>query len=588
MFLCYIKQLLDRKRFGINMAFILRKGILGFLLAILSVAIVVAQGAACSDLVEMALASADANCGELGRNEVCYGYNNVQASFLSEVPDDFFDQVADKSPVADLASVQTLPMNTDTGQWGVAVMAIQAKLPNTLPGENIKFVLLGDVEVENAVAPENAFTPSEGVEISLAVDSANLRSGAGLNFNVVGGVQRGESILADGVSDNGQWLRVIKDQRPAWLSLSVVVDFPEIGNLPVLNDEFMMPMQAFYLRTGITGQQCVEAPSDVLVVQGPENFTVQLNINGANVSLGSSGAFRTINENGEDFLELTVFDGVFTIDGTLVTAGQQTRVCLGDEESRGLDGAANDLVVSCAPSSPRYVQSFGTNWCNIESLPSGILNYPINVQCPGETPPPVATTVNSSILDGTVAVDCNSFAILTGDIPATNFTLSWTPILGADSYEVAVFDNGGYQVSSSFTSGSSLPMNGGESFSSSGYVDVRAFGGGEYLCFARLSFSRSADPNEVLVQGPASPTINVFFDCSYDPGPEDWSIEILWSDGIAPVTAGHSGSAGTPANNSVVGGSTGAYIITINDPARVPFTLYLDNGDSTHYTYHCV
>jgi hypothetical protein len=570
------------------MSFFIRKAMLGFLIALLSVAIVVAQGAACSDLVEMALASADANCGELGRNEVCYGYNNVQASFLTEVPDDFFDQVADKSPVAELATVQTLPMNTDTGQWGVAVMAIQAKLPNTLPGENIKFVLLGDVEVENAVAPENVFVPSEGIEVSLTVENANLRSGAGLNFNVVGTVQLGETLLADGLSENGQWLRVVKNERPAWLSRSLVAENPEIANLPVLTDEIMMPMQAFYLRTGITGQQCVEAPSDVLVVQGPENFTVQLNINGANVSLGSSGAFRTINQDGEDFLELTVFDGVFTIDGTVVTAGQQTRVCLGDESSRGLDGAANDLVVSCAPSSPRYVQSFGTNWCNVEALPSGILNYPINVQCPGETPPPVATTVNTSALDGTVAVDCNSFAILTGDIPATNFTLVWTPINGADSYEVAVFDSGGTQVSSTFTGGSSLAMNGGESFSSSGYVDVRAFGGGEYLCFARQNFSRSADPNEVLVQGPASPTINVFFDCSYDPGPEDWSIEILWSDGIAPVTAGHSGSGGTPANNSVVGGSTGAYIITINDPARVPFTLYLDNGDGTHYTYHCV
>jgi hypothetical protein len=569
------------------MSFFIRKAMLGFLLALLSVAIVVAQGAACSDLVEMALASADANCGELGRNEVCYGYNNVQASFLTEVPDDFFDQVADKSPVAELATVQTLPMNTDTGQWGVAVMAIQAKLPNTLPGENIKFVLLGDVEVENAVAPENVFVPSEGIEVSLTVENANLRSGAGLNFNVVGTVQLGEILLADGLSENGQWLRVVKNERPAWLSRSLVAENPEIANLPVLTDEIMMPMQAFYLRTGITGQQCIEAPSDVLVVQGPENFTVQLNINGANVSLGSSGAFRTINQDGEDFLELTVFDGVFNIDGTVVTAGQQTRVCLGNEESRGLDGAANDLVVSCAPSTPRYVQSFGTNWCNVEALPSGILNYPINVQCPGETPPPVATTVNTSALDGTVAVDCNSFAILTGDIPATNFTLSWTPINGADSYEVAVFDSGGAQVSSSFTGGSSLAMNGGESFSSSGYVDVRAFGGGEYLCFARQNFSRSADPNEVLIQ--SGPAINITFICNYTPFPGEWSVQIIWSDAVAPVTAGHAGSGGTPANGSSSGGSSGSYSTTINQaPPSTSFDLFLNDGDGNHYTYHCV
>jgi hypothetical protein len=577
---------LDRKRFGMYMAFIIRKGILGFLLTILSVAIVVAQGAACSELVETALESANANCGELGRNEVCYGYNNVQASFLTEVPDDFFDQVADKSPVAELATVQTLPMNTDTGQWGVAVMAIQAKLPNTLPGENIKFVLLGDVEVENAVAPENVFVPSEGIEVSLTVENANLRSGAGLNFNVVGTVQLGETLLADGLSENGQWLRVVKNERPAWLSRSLVTENPEIASLPVLNDEVLMPMQAFYLRTGITGQQCVEAPSDVLVVQGPENFTVQLNINGANVSLGSSGAFRTINEDGEDFLELTVFDGVFTIDGTVVTAGQQTRVCLGDESSRGLDGAANDLVVSCAPSSPHYVQSFGTNWCSVESLPSGILNYPINVQCPGETPPPVATTVDTSTLDGTVPVDCNSFAILTGDIPATNFTLSWTPIDGADSYEVAVFDSGGSQVSSTFTGGSSLPMNGGESFSSSGYVDVRAYGGGEYLCFARQSFSRSADPNEVIVIAPVQTQVvpNVDFICNYDSFVGEWSLEIRWTNLAPPIIVGFfSGPSTTPINdfqNSL--NSSGVYTIQVIDPAPAA-SLTLELTDAGHY-----
>src|SRR5215510_4876639 len=109
---------------------------------LLSVAIVMAQ-ANCSALVTQALDAVDENCNSAGRNEACYGYDQVEASFLVEVADDFFTQPSNTTSIVELETIRTAPLNTETGVWGVAVMNLQADLPNTLPGQSVTFVLLG-------------------------------------------------------------------------------------------------------------------------------------------------------------------------------------------------------------------------------------------------------------------------------------------------------------------------------------------------------------------------------------------------------------------------------------------------------------
>jgi hypothetical protein len=478
----------------------LRKSIVGFLGAILSIAFVIAQASECSELVQTALESAEDNCSELGRNELCYGFDNVQARFITEVAEDYFTHISDRSPVADLVSVQTLPMDTDLGDWGVAVMNLQANVPNSIPGQNVTFVLMGNVELENEVAPEDVFVPSDGIEIHLAVNSANLRSGAGLDFNVIGGVGRNETIIADGISENEEWLRVVKNEQPAWLNRTLIVDDPEIDNLPILTDDLHTPMQAFYLRTGIGQPECLEAPNDVLLVQSPENIEIELSINGAQVRLGSSGAFRVVDIDGAPFLETLVFDGEFLVDGTSVQTGQHSFSCLGDENSRGLDGQSNDLIVTCEPSEPEAIPNYGEDWCYIESTPDEILNYRLDVLCAGENAPTGGGSASQ-----VAEVNCNSFAILTQGIPSTDFVFSWSAAAGADSYEVAVFDSNGTQISSNTTSGTSINLNGGVHFAPSGFVDVRAYRGGVYACFTRLNYSRGGDPNAAAPEGTESP-----------------------------------------------------------------------------------
>src|SRR5262245_4697373 len=108
--------------------------------ALLSVVVVVAQGT-CSELIERALSEVDSNCEALDRNNACYGFDLVQAAFISDVADDFFTTPADTSDIVDIETIATAGLDEEAGIWGVAVMNIQADLPNTIPGQNVTFVL---------------------------------------------------------------------------------------------------------------------------------------------------------------------------------------------------------------------------------------------------------------------------------------------------------------------------------------------------------------------------------------------------------------------------------------------------------------
>jgi hypothetical protein len=59
-------------------------------------------------------------------------------------------------------------MDEDAGTWGVAVLQVQANLPDTVPGQNVTMLLFGDVEITDAstdaeVNPMQAFYFRSGV-----------------------------------------------------------------------------------------------------------------------------------------------------------------------------------------------------------------------------------------------------------------------------------------------------------------------------------------------------------------------------------------------------------------------------------------
>ena len=256
---------------------------------------------ACPAFVEQAIAQLEDNCGDMPRNSACYGYYRVGATFTEPVDTDTFSEPSDQVGLTTLASITTTPLDADAGEWGIAVLNVQANVPNSLPGQAVKFILMGDTELRSAVDPEHVFTPVDPIPITL-FDRVNLRSGPSHNANVVATANVDVILEADGISPDGEWLRVFYDRTNMWVNREVV-NPADVSTLPVIDEESYTPMQAFYFTTGIGIPQCNEAP-DMLLVQGPDQVLVDLSVNGANITVGSTAVFRNGTGNVETILGL--------------------------------------------------------------------------------------------------------------------------------------------------------------------------------------------------------------------------------------------------------------------------------------------
>src|SRR5690606_35312981 len=141
----------------------------------------------CTTIVRSALQAANSACAGTGRNQVCYGNVLGEAIPAEGVSDLHFNDVGDIAPVTQIKALQLSPLNEAANQWGVALMQLQANLPDTLPGQNVTFLLFGDVTIENAVE-ESAHIPAT------APARVNVRDHASMNAAVLGTVPEGEPI----------------------------------------------------------------------------------------------------------------------------------------------------------------------------------------------------------------------------------------------------------------------------------------------------------------------------------------------------------------------------------------------------------
>jgi hypothetical protein len=125
---------------------------------ILGINRLVAQDLTCPAIVQTALQATDQACEGLGRNQACYGNVTLQAVPQTGVTEFAFDKAGDRVDVDTLDSLTLSSLDAGAGEWGVALMQIQANVPDTLPGQNVTFVLFGDVEIENAVTEDTEAT----------------------------------------------------------------------------------------------------------------------------------------------------------------------------------------------------------------------------------------------------------------------------------------------------------------------------------------------------------------------------------------------------------------------------------------------
>ncbi len=116
----------------------------------------------CDALIARAMDTAGSACGDVNRNQACYG-NNLVHSELRSGSNALFNTTGDISPIDALQKIITTPLNETAQTWGIAVLKAQANIPGTLPGQNVTFILFGDAAVDNPTPDMRAVTISTGI-----------------------------------------------------------------------------------------------------------------------------------------------------------------------------------------------------------------------------------------------------------------------------------------------------------------------------------------------------------------------------------------------------------------------------------------
>lgn len=252
-----------------------------------------AQDEVCPAIVEEALASVAGVCADTGRNQACHGNLRLEVEPRPGFENLSFEQPGDKANIAEIQRLTLSAMDTDSGDWGVVLMQIQANLPDALPGQNVTFLLFGDVELENAVEPEPELTT---LPIS-ASSSINVRSGPSTTDAIVSTLGAGQELPATGRLEDGSWLRVeLGDGQSGWVFASLVNTEGDIGALAVVEpgseaspEPEYRPLQAFYFRSGVGDAPCSAAPNSGILIQTPAGVAeISLVVNEVNITMGST------------------------------------------------------------------------------------------------------------------------------------------------------------------------------------------------------------------------------------------------------------------------------------------------------------
>ena len=130
--------------------------VLSLFLIVCATTVVQAQTVDCPQIVEQVLEPVSALCDPLDRNSACYGASMVESTtFEAQRPADFFAAPGDRADLAQLREIHPQPLDETAQTFGVAVLDLQANLPDTLPGQSVIFLLMGDARLTNEVSPDS-------------------------------------------------------------------------------------------------------------------------------------------------------------------------------------------------------------------------------------------------------------------------------------------------------------------------------------------------------------------------------------------------------------------------------------------------
>jgi len=380
--------------------------ILTFTLLSVVTAPIAAQGD-CPAAVREALDAAANACTGLTRNTACYGNNRVIATDFEGAAISGFESPGSVADLFNLGGLATFPFDTETNTWGVAMLAVQADLPDTLPGQNVTLVVFGDVTLENEVPPGEIVTPQSIVGTSNG--NPNLRLGPGKEFAIVGGLSPGQEVNIIGRSAASDWLQLLVEDEVRWVAQQFIELGGDLSTVPVADTSanpalFTKPLQAFRVRSTPRGSQCEEVPNDGVVIQAPQDTTVNFLVNGIEMTVGSTALLRP--GEGDDSLQVATLAGTIG----LTSGGVEATIQPGF------------ITNTSAGSAPEVAERY--EYDEVRSLPLDLLPEEVNA------PPPEGTEISAfacQYVRGGVWPD-----IIPADQP-----IIFTEALGGSSYESA-------------------------------------------------------------------------------------------------------------------------------------------------------
>ena len=328
----------------------------------------------CPSIIRTALGATQTSCGKTTRNQLCYGHNLVQVEAQAFASRLAFNLPGDTVPVARVRSVRGSALDINNATWGVALMRVQANLPDSLPNQNATFLLFGDAEITDSRTRD---IPDVTVT---ATAPTNIRTGPGVSYPILNSVAVGETVLTTGRLGDNSWLRVWIPQqegRMGWVYGALVSGASsDFESLPVVDPSTGTPtlgaLDAFYLQTNDDETtECNKLPKSGLLIQTPEGVgTIRLYINEVKVDIGSTVFFQA-KPNGK--LTVSTLEGMAVVE----SANHIEAAAAGSQLTVPLD---RDLNPSGPPSQPvPYDQS------QLETLPITELERPIEIAPPLDT-----------------------------------------------------------------------------------------------------------------------------------------------------------------------------------------------------------
>lgn len=356
-----------------------------------------------------------------------------------------------------------------------ALLNISANYPLSIGEQGVLFLVLGDVQLANAVPDSQRFTPVEAVTVT-PTTSTNLRSRPSTDDTVLASVNPGVSLPADGISDDGEWLRVAYDGNPAWVYRSLVTG-TGIDTLPTIGADARTRMQDFTLITG--GPESDESGcGDSLILQALEQQPARLRVNGADIAVLSTVALRASERPFTDFAgdatwrsrypgllpddgiapdAICRFTQLYALDGEAFLNGGRLSV------PRGFQALAFDCGESGVTTWTR-VEAMNpvdlAGFAALETLPDGLLRAPVTLatmqeivgllsQISRPTVTNVEQTASSPAADDAEAPPrIRTSAECPGFVPTHPLTgvafgfvrFYWDPAPGATSYRVNLYN----------------------------------------------------------------------------------------------------------------------------------------------------